>query len=47
VGHREGKELLTLSVTKKKKKKKEHKVEAKVGNSLCKLVFAFPFMIYF
>jgi hypothetical protein len=44
VGHRVGQELLTLSV---KKKKKKDKIEAKVGNSLCKLAFTFPFMIYF
>jgi hypothetical protein len=51
VGHKEGPELLTLLVSKKmkekKEKKKKDKVEAKVGNSLCKLAFAFPFTIYF
>jgi hypothetical protein len=45
VDYREGQELLTLLVTQKKKKK--DKVEVKAGNSLCKLGFAFPFIIYF
>jgi hypothetical protein len=31
----------------KLKKKIEDKVEAKVGNFVCKLTFAFPLMIYF
>jgi hypothetical protein len=55
VGHREGWDLLTPSITnnnnnkkkKKKKKRNRDKVEAKVGNSLYKLTFAFPFVIYF
>jgi hypothetical protein len=36
MGHKEGKDLLTFSVTKKKKKIKkiEDKVQAKVGNSM-------------
>jgi hypothetical protein len=41
-GSQKGQELLTLSITIKR-----DKVEAKVENSLCKLDFAFPCMIYF
>jgi hypothetical protein len=42
MGHRKGQKLLTLSITIKR-----DKVEAKVENSLYKLAFAFPCMIYF